>query len=32
VIEKNAFMVIEYSLPTARVRLPGCRRDCAADR
>jgi len=32
VIEKNAFMVRKYSLLTARVRLPGCRRDCAADR
>jgi hypothetical protein len=32
VIEKNAFMVIKYSLLTARVRLSGCGRDCAADR
>ncbi len=31
-IEKNAFMVIKYSLLTARVRLSGCGRDCAADR
>jgi hypothetical protein len=32
VIEKNAFMVLKYSLLTARVRLSGCGRDCAADR
>ncbi len=32
VIEKNAFMVLKYSLLTARVRLPGCLRDCAANR
>jgi hypothetical protein len=25
-------MVLKYSLLTARVRLSGCRRDCAADR
>src|SRR6266566_1551113 len=31
-IEKNAFMVLNYSLLTARVRLSGCGRDCAADR
>ena len=31
-IEKNVFMVLKYSLLTARVRLPDGRRDCAADR
>jgi hypothetical protein len=31
-IEKNAFMVLKYSLLTARVRLSGCPRDCAAGR
>jgi hypothetical protein len=31
-IEKNVFMVLRDSFLTARARLPGCRRDCAADR
>jgi hypothetical protein len=31
-IEKNAFMLLKYSLLTARVRLPDCRRDCVPDR
>jgi hypothetical protein len=31
-IEKNVFMVLQYSLLTGRVRLSGDRRDCAADR
>jgi hypothetical protein len=30
-IEKNAFMVLRYSLVPARVRLPDRRRNCAAD-
>ena len=31
-IEKNAFIVLKYSLRTARVRLLDGRRDCAANR
>ena len=31
-IEKNAFIVLKYSLLTVRVRLPDGRRDCAANR
>jgi hypothetical protein len=33
VIEKNAFMVLTvFVADRSRARLPGCRRDCAADR
>jgi hypothetical protein len=31
-IEKNIFMVLQYSLLTGRVRLSGDRRDCVPDR
>ena len=31
IIEKNVFMVLKYSLLTAHVRLPDCRRGCAWD-